>query len=315
MASQIGYPSSSMFKRRIFHLETPLDVTIVPEKTEQVEYLFEEANKEIQRLEKLFSTLEENNPIHQINKMAGIKPVIVDLEIFQLIERFFKVSSLTQRAFDISVGSFHNKMSSINKITQLVARKLNSTSRFHNLRALVLNQEDHSIFLTKPGMRMELDGIISCYAIECIKRKLIESGVNSGVIITTGDLCTWGYSPCSKPWTLSIADPANGLNMFSEIEISNKTITTVWGAEKIVHLNNVRDNSCDMNSLIRNPMNSISSVTIISSDTERGHTVATAVMTHEIKKGLGMINQMNDIDCIIVDEHRIIFTSDNIRLK
>lgn len=60
---------------------------------------------EIQRIEKLLTTYDENSQTNQVNSMAGISPVVVDREMFDLVERAIRISELTQGAFDISYGS------------------------------------------------------------------------------------------------------------------------------------------------------------------------------------------------------------------
>lgn len=314
MAIQIEYPTSQPFKSQTRQLNKQFEVSIIYEKADQADYIFEEAFMEIKRIERLFSAQEGISSVDQINKLAGIRPEIVDIEIYQLIERSLMVSHFTQRAFDITVGLFDNKMSSINKITQLIQRKFNVSSYSFNYLNVVLNREIHSVFLTKPGMRIELDGIIKGYMVECIKRKLIESGVNAGMINASGTLCTWGHSHLGKPWKEGVADSTNRINIFSELELSNKSFTTLGNPELIPILYGGK-NSNFTNPVVQYSSKGILSVSIISDDAVLSNALTSPVMTLGIKKGIEMINQMKDIDCIIIDEHHSIFTSNNIRLK
>src|SRR5690349_11685454 len=65
---------------------------------------------EIKRIERLLTTFDERSQTNQINDHAGISPVKVDKEVFDLIERSLKISSLTDGAFDISYGSVDKKL-------------------------------------------------------------------------------------------------------------------------------------------------------------------------------------------------------------
>jgi thiamine biosynthesis lipoprotein len=60
---------------------------------------------EIQRIEALLTTYKEGSQTNIINEFAGVKPVRVDTEVFDLIERSIRISALTQGAFDITYGS------------------------------------------------------------------------------------------------------------------------------------------------------------------------------------------------------------------
>ena len=57
------------------------------------------------RIEKLISSWDSESQTFRINRNAGIKPVKVDKELFDLIERSIQISRLTGGAFDISYAS------------------------------------------------------------------------------------------------------------------------------------------------------------------------------------------------------------------
>src|SRR3569833_2408712 len=65
---------------------------------------------EIQRIEKLLTTFSEDSQTNQVNANAGISPVIVSLETFNLIHRSLRISSLTLGSFYISYCSVDNRL-------------------------------------------------------------------------------------------------------------------------------------------------------------------------------------------------------------
>ena len=60
---------------------------------------------EIRRIEKLLTTFSDDSETALINNNAGIRPVTVSQETFNIIERSLRISALTQGAFDITYGS------------------------------------------------------------------------------------------------------------------------------------------------------------------------------------------------------------------
>src|SRR6187402_350841 len=70
----------------------------------------DEGIAEIQRIEKLLTTYSENSQTNQINAQAGLEPVAVDKEVYDLIERSLRISYLTQGAFDITYGSIDKRL-------------------------------------------------------------------------------------------------------------------------------------------------------------------------------------------------------------
>jgi thiamine biosynthesis lipoprotein len=77
---------------------------IVNDSTEATKYI-NLAIEEISRIEKLISSWDSNSKTSEINKNAGIKPVKVPNELFNLIQRSLAISKLTDGAFDISYAS------------------------------------------------------------------------------------------------------------------------------------------------------------------------------------------------------------------
>src|SRR5258708_2266717 len=65
---------------------------------------------EIQRIEKLLTTYSETSETALINRNAGIEPVIVSEETFQIIKRSIRISQITQGAFDITFGSVDKRL-------------------------------------------------------------------------------------------------------------------------------------------------------------------------------------------------------------
>ena len=63
------------------------------------------ATDEISRIEKLISSWDTNSQTSEINRNAGIKPIKVSTELFNLIQRSLAISKLTDGAFDISYAS------------------------------------------------------------------------------------------------------------------------------------------------------------------------------------------------------------------
>src|ERR1700748_3159680 len=57
---------------------------------------------EIGRVLQLLSVKDDNSQINQVNNNAGIRPVKVSQEVFNLVNRSLKISDLTRGAFDIT---------------------------------------------------------------------------------------------------------------------------------------------------------------------------------------------------------------------
>lgn len=276
-----------------------------------------DAIAEISRIERLLTTYSADSQTNQINAHAGVRPILVDEEVFALIERSLRLSALTQGAFDITYGSIDKRLWNFDTtLTALpdpkIARQL---VRLINYRNVVLDAEQRTVFLKEKGMRIGFGGIGKGYAAEQAKRVLRSRGVESGIVNAAGDLTTWGTQPNGKPWTIGIADPDQAKHQaFSYLAISDMAVATSGSYEKYALINGKRY-AHTIDPKTGYPVSGIKSVTIIAPNAELADALATPVLVMGVRIGLDLINQMRHIACIIIDDNDALYTSTNIRIK
>jgi len=292
------------------------EITVVAEDEKWAVEKIEEAIEEINRIEKLLTTFNDNSQTNLINQNAGIKAVKVDREVFDIIQRSQRISELTQGAFDITYGSIDKRLWNFDKtMTSLpdadTAKKL---VRLINYRNIILNEKKCTVFLKEKGMRIGFGGIGKGYAAECAKALLQKKGIKSGIVNAAGDLTTWGYQPDGKPWTIGIADPNASREIFSHLTITDTSVATSGNYEKFVTIDGKKySHTIDPKTGL--PVTGIKSVTIICSNAEIADAMATPVMIMGITAGIDMVNQVRGLACIIIDENDRIYTSKNIHLS
>ncbi len=81
------------------------EITVVAENEAKANEEIDLAVSEISRIESLISSWDPNSQTSKININAGIKPVKVSSELFDIIKRAKSISELTDGAFDISYAS------------------------------------------------------------------------------------------------------------------------------------------------------------------------------------------------------------------
>ena len=271
---------------------------------------------EIQRIEKLLTTFSEDSETNQVNANAGISPVIVSRETFNLIHRSLRISALTQGAFDISYGSVDKRLWNFDQqMTELpdkdTAKKM---VRLINYKNILLDEDKCTVYLREKGMRIGFGGIGKGYAAERAKQAMKLHGVESGVVNASGDLTTWGLRPNGKQWTIAIANPNASHEAFSYMEISDMAAATSGNYEKFVMIGG-KKYSHTINPKTGLPVTGIKSVTVITTNAELADALATPVTIMGIAAGLDMINQMKNVEAIIIDDDDKLYASKNINIK
>lgn len=271
---------------------------------------------EIRRIERLFTTFSEESQTSLINRNSGIRPVEVDREVFNLIERSIKISRLTAGAFDISYGSidkrFWNFDTTMASLPDPVTAK--QLVRLIDYRNIILDHSNCTVFLKEAGMRIGFGGIGKGYAAEKAKDIMKRMGALSGIVNASGDLCTWGTQPGGAPWTIGIAAPNLKHHIISYLEVSDMAVATSGNYEKFVVIDGKRY-SHTINPKTGYPVSGIKSTTIICPNAEIADAMATPVTVMGVTTGLSLINQMKNIACIIIDDNDKIYTSKNIQIS
>jgi thiamine biosynthesis lipoprotein len=258
------------------------------------------AINEINRVEKLLSTHSQDSKINEINRNAGINPVYVDAEIYRLIDRSLQISELTDGTFDISYSAVATE-----------GKTSKNKASFTNYKNIVLDAAAQTVFLKNKGMRIGFDAISRGYAADRAKYILQMQDVSSGVINAGGDLLSWGLQPDNTPWTIATADPQQAGQPYANMNISNMAVATSLNVEKS---NTTAKNIRNIHPANGFPVSEIKSVSIITPGAELADAMATPIIEMGINAGLYLINKLNQMACIIIDDHSRVYTSKDVNL-
>ena len=292
------------------------EITVACETEVEANQWIDAAFDLITRIENQLTTYKEGSDTFRINEGAGLYPVQVHKDTFELIERCQRLSQLTQGAFDISYGSVDKSLWNFDTtMTRLPdAATAKRMVRLINYRNIELDRSGQSVFLKEKGMRIGFGGIGKGYAAEKTRQWLIQQGVKAGIVNASGDLTTWGLQPNGEEWTIGIADPDQSNSIFSYLKVSNMAVATSGNYEKFILVNG-RKYSHTIDPRTGLPITGIKSATIITPNAELADALTTPVAIMGIEAGMDLVNQLNQVECIIIDDNDQIFTSQNIQWK
>jgi thiamine biosynthesis lipoprotein len=311
LAIKTLFPKSIIFRRSVRLMGIHFEISVVGNNPHWADERIDEAIAEINRVEKLFSTFSDS-AINEINRHAGVRPVKTNPEIFRLIDRSLQVSELTHGAFDITYFTTERDAGNFDTNAGKKTGYKVATANI-NYQSVTLDATEQTVFLKEKGMRLGCGPVVNGYAADRAKYILQMQGVDSGVINAGGDLLTWGSAPENESWTIANADPAQKAQPFANVVIGNMAIATSVNAEKYTPIiNNKRLPAINPKNGF--PVSEIKSVSIISPSAELADAMATPVMSIGVNAGLYLINQLNQVACIIIDDHGRIYTSKDVSI-
>lgn len=267
---------------------------------------------EIQRIENVISSWQDDSETAEINYWAGKRAISVSPELFHLIERSKKVSEITAGAFDIS-GTLARYYWNFNRqeTTLLPVSKIEELRDLMDYRLIELDSRSHTVFLRKKGMKIGFGGIGKGYAAYRAQIVMQKLGIKSGLINASGDLMCWGNPLNKTAWTIQIPNPTNRENTLCQIDIPFGSVVTSGNYENYLLIDGKRYSHI-VDPRTGRPVEAIKNVSVICPNPEFGDAMATAISVLGVDQGLSLVNQLKGIECVIIDQDDQIFYSNQL---
>jgi len=307
--------AQQMYRRTLKLMGTRFDISVVAEDSIKGNRYIELAINEITRIENLISSWDKNSQTSLINRNAGINPVKVDAELFNLIARSLSISKLTDGAFDISYASMDKiwKFDGSMKVMP-TEKEIKASVEKVGYQNVILNEKDQTVFLKLKGMKIGFGAIGKGYAADKAKDLLISKSVTAGITNASGDMNTWGKQLNGDYWKVAITNPLNKKNAFALLPIKSGAVVTSGNYEKYQTFNGKRYSHI-IDPRTGYPSSGIISVTVFAPKAELADALATSIFVMGVEAGIDRINQLPKIECIIIDENGNIHKSDHINIK
>ncbi|WP_230688469.1 FAD:protein FMN transferase [Hymenobacter jeongseonensis] len=256
---------------------------------------------EAQRIDRLFSYWDSTSQITQVNRAAGLRPVVVDQEVYDLIQRTLKLSAMSGGAFDVTFAG-GEKIYKFDKLAHaaLPAPEVVKASVARiDYRKVLLDPATHSVMLKDKGMRMNLAGILQGYGVRRAQALMRQMGIQGGLINGSGDVSCWGRQADGSLWRIAIGDPAHPQSVSSWLTVSDVAVVTAGNYEQYFtvggkYYGHIIDPATGY------PATGLRSVTIICPDVELADGLDEVVFVKGPEAGLDFINTLKGVDCTLI---------------
>jgi len=303
------------YDRTLKLMGSRFDISIVSSSENKANEYIDIAISEIKRIENIISSWDKNSETSKINQNAGIKPVKVSIELFDLINRSIQISKITDGAFDISYASMDKIWKFDGSMTEMPSvEAIKKSVEKIDYKNILLNEDNLTVFLKTKGMKIGFGAIGKGYAADKAKKLLQNYGVKAGLINASGDLNCWGKQPNGVSWKVGITNPLNKNKFYSWFDLDNQAVVTSGNYEKFIEIDGKRYSHI-INPKTGYPASGIISVTVFAKKAELADALATSIFVMGTSVGIDMVNQLTNVDCIIIDDQNKIHTSKDIQLK
>ncbi|MDU0370242.1 FAD:protein FMN transferase [Hymenobacter endophyticus] len=270
---------------------------------------------ETRRIDRLMSFWDSTSQITRINRAAGLRPVVVDQEVFDLIQRTLRISELSGGAFDVTFASADKIYKFDRQEHPLPAPEVMKAAVARiNYRNVLLDPAKRTVLLKEKGMRMNLAGVLQGYGIRRARQVLDKLGIKGGLLNGSGDILCWGRQADGSLWRVAIGDPDHPGSISSWVQVTDVAVVTAGNYEQYFTAAG-RVYGHIINPATGMPATGLRSVTIICPDVELADCLDEVVFVKGAVDGLAFINTLKGVDCTLITDDNRTLVSKNMQVR
>lgn len=201
----------------------------------QLEAAADAAFDEVHRLDRLLSNYQPASEWSEVNRTAGVRPVKLSAELFQLLSDCMTYSRQSDGAFDITVGPLM-KVWGFYKGEGSLPRAADVTDALTRVghRHVRLDAAARTIHFDRPGVELDPGGIGKGYAVDRMVDVLKRSGVHIALVSASGSSIYGMGAPPTEPkgWRITIRAPDDPHKTAAEVVLKDMSLSTSGSYEK-----------------------------------------------------------------------------------
>ena len=272
--------------------------------------LFDQARSEIYRdifsrlreIEDLMSVNIKGSDIDRINAAAGLEPIQVQDDVFELIEKALYFTQLSEGAFNLAVGPLVSLWGISGDNPRLPSpEEIEAVLPLIKWQDIELDRERQSVFLKQPGMALDLGGIAKGYAADEAASIIRKARVKRAIIDLGGNIFLCGEKKDKSPWKVGIQNPLEDRGAYMGIvQGPEQTVVTSGVYERYFEMDGTRYHH------IFSPFdgypvhNGLLSATIIADNSADADALSTAVFVLGYEKGRALIESLQGIEAVFI---------------
>lgn len=301
-------------KRAQMHMGTLVSITAVAPSQEIAQASIEAGFREIKRLEQLLSTWIQASELSQVNAAAGQHPVAIGPETLDLVLRSLEMAGLTEGGFNIAIGPAVEAWSVTDR------QRIPSHAELQSLKPLVdwatiqVDRQTRTIFLPKPGMRIDVGGIGKGYAADRAVEVMRKMGAQGGVVALSGDIKTFGDLPGMKGFPVGIRHPRQEGALVATIDLKNEAISTAGDYERYFEQDGIRYHHI-LDPVSLEPARKCQSVTVIAAEGTVADGLDTGIFVLGPERGMALVERLPDVEAVIIDAQGSMTVSSGLRSR
>ena len=228
---------------------------------------------EVDRIERLLSRFDPTSEVSRINRVAAQQPVLVDHEVFSILQTCESFWQRTNGYFDVTLG-------------RGVPGHSKSALQNSAFSPLLLDAEQRTLQFTSPDALLDLGGFGKGYVLDRLGMLLKEFRVTSALIHGgTSSVLALGEAPQGCAWPVGIRNPFDGHSQLWQVGLSGRGLS----CSEAIHANGEQSDIIDPHS--RRHLDQQASCVVLAPTALEAEVLSTALLSMGKRHAIEYIEQ------------------------
>lgn len=257
----------------------------------------------------------EESEVIDVNNMAGIEPVQVSDDTFYVIEKALHYAQLSEGKFDISmepviklwgIGSETPRIPSDEELTQALSHV--------NYKDVILDEENHTVYLSHEDMAIDLGGIAKGFAADKVATYLEEQGITKAILNLGGNVMAVGEKHPGEGFKVGLQNPFESRNTyFGIVDVAEKTVVTSGIYERNFTQDGVTYHHILSTTDGYPVTNGLAAVSVVADHSIDADALSTTLFVLGVQDGLALVAELDGVDCAYVTMDQELYLSEGMR--
>lgn len=304
-----GDVSDKEASKDIFAMDTYMTVTAYGDQAQEA---VNEAGAEIERLDNMLSTGNEESEIAKLNQSGS---ATLSEDAGYLVERALELNEETGGAFDIAIYPIMEAWGFPTQNYQVPTEDtLQSLLKLCDVSGITYDKDNRNISFNQEGMKIDLGGIAKGYTSSRIMEIYKENNISSGLVNLGGNVQALGTKTDGSKWRVAVQSPDDSDDYLGVLSIEDKAVITSGGYERYFEQDGKTYHHIIDPQTGYPAENGLTSVTIVSEDGTLADGLSTSLFIMGKDKAIEFWRaHSNEFDAIILTDDGKIYVTEGIQ--
>jgi thiamine biosynthesis lipoprotein len=201
----LAAPQIRRFEYSLPRMGTVFRIEMYAVSSAQASEAAEAAFARAEELEQIMSDYRADSELMRLSREGGSAPFPVSSELYEVLAKSQWTSELSGGVFDISIGPLVDLWRGARKTGRLPdATAIARARSLVDYRNIELDPARHTVYLKRPGMKLDLGAIGKGYAADQMLAVLQSRGIKHAMVVAGGEVVAGEPPPGSTGWKVAV---------------------------------------------------------------------------------------------------------------